>query len=137
MRFSNISDSQDPSSVCEEALTELFEICKKEDCCKIIGNRLSELFKIVGTNYPVRIECFFSPLFGTISRGAHLTAYVRTVDGIKLWVHRRAANMPTYPNMLDSTVAGGEPAGDTPSENIVREANEEALLPNDFIRREI
>jgi 8-oxo-dGTP pyrophosphatase MutT (NUDIX family) len=45
--------------------------------------------------------------------------------------------MPTYPNMLDSTVAGGVPASETPFENIIQEANEEASLPTDLVRHNI
>lgn len=131
------SDGKDTSSACEEALTELYGICKEKDLFKVIRGRPSELFAIVDADYPVRIERFFSPLFGIISRGAHLTAYVRTPEGLKIWVPRRSASMPTYPSMLDSTVAGGVPASQTPFENIIQEANEEASLPADLVRRDI
>ena len=137
MEILDKSDGKDPSASCEEALTELYNICKEKDLFKVIRDRPSELFAIVGADYPVRIERFFSPLFGIISRGAHLTAYVRTPEGIKIWVPRRAAWMPTYPNMLDSTVAGGVPASQTPFQNIVKEAGEEASLPPDVVRKGI
>lgn len=39
--------------------------------------------------------------------------------------------------MLDSTVAGGVSAEYTPFETIVREANEEASLPEALIRRDV
>lgn len=42
--------------------------------------------------------------------------------------------MFTYPNRLDTTVAGGVPAHQTPFENVIQEADEEASLPADLIK---
>jgi 8-oxo-dGTP pyrophosphatase MutT (NUDIX family) len=41
----------------------------------------------------------------------------------------------TYPNMLDTTVAGGVKSGVPPFQTIVEEADEEASLPEDLIRQ--
>lgn len=43
--------------------------------------------------------------------------------------------MFTYPNKLDTTVAGGVPAHQTPWENVLSEADEEASLPRELIER--
>ena len=77
----------------------------------------------------MQIERFAAPLFGIVSRGAHLTAYTTTGSGMEIWVARRNLASHTYPGMLDTTVAGGVAAFETPFENIVHEADEEASLP--------
>lgn len=91
---------------------------------------------------PIRLERFAAPLFGICSRGAHLTAYVRDKSqplstGLRVWVARRDANLHTYPGMLDTTVAGGVKAEDTPLECIVAESDEEAALPLSYVEENI
>ncbi|ROV88877.1 hypothetical protein VSDG_08945 [Cytospora chrysosperma] len=113
----------------------------------------SEMVSIPGakTNFgdstePVRLERFAAPLFGICSRGAHLTAYVRdaedrqgggTSEGLKIWVARRGADLHTYPGMLDTTVAGGVKAEDTPLGCILAESDEEASLPYEYVQRHV
>jgi 8-oxo-dGTP pyrophosphatase MutT (NUDIX family) len=63
-----------------------------------------------------------------------MTAFVRTPNGIKIWVARRAKHLVTYPGMLDTTVAGGVKADQSPFECIVAEANEEASLPESLVK---
>jgi len=63
-----------------------------------------------------------------------MTAYVRTSKGIKVWVARRAKHLQTYPGMLDTTVAGGVKAEQSPFECIIAEANEEASLPEFLVK---
>lgn len=89
------------------------------------------MYKLLGTASPIQLERFAAPLFGIAGRGAHMTAFVRSSpapDDIKIWVSRRAAHLATYPGMLDTTVAGGVKASQTPFQCIVDEANEEASL---------
>src|ERR1700754_3217331 len=45
--------------------------------------------------------------FGLRSYGVHLNGYVRRDDGLSLWVPRRSRFKPTWPGLLDNTVAGG------------------------------
>lgn len=92
---------------------------------------------IPGYHTPVSIERFAAPLFGITNRGAHLTAYTLTTSGgMKIWVPRRSPHLMTYPNLLDSTVAGGVAAHESPFENIMREAGEEASLSAELVRRD-
>ena len=91
---------------------------------------------------PIRLERFAGSLFGICSRGAHLTAYVRDATqagstGLRIWVARRDAELHTYPGMLDTTVAGGVKAEDTPWQCIVAESDEEAALPLSYVERNI
>lgn len=75
-------------------------------------------------------------LLGVVRYGVHLSAYVQdpATQEIKIWVPRRAADKSTYPSMLDNTVAGGLMTGEDPFECMVREADEEASLPEDVVR---
>ena len=68
---------------------------------------------------------------------AHLTVYTKSKDGMKIWVPRRSPHLMTYPNKLDTTVAGGVAANETPMQNILREAKEEASLPSDLINKNV
>ncbi|KAF1347137.1 NUDIX hydrolase domain-like protein [Delphinella strobiligena] len=86
------------------------------------------------------IERAASALFGIVSYGVHLTAYTYVKNKeteekeLKLWTPRRAATKQTYGGMLDNTVAGGMATGEVPIECVIREAHEEASLPEDVVR---
>ena len=78
-------------------------------------------------------------LFGTMRYGVHLSAFVREkTEGseydVRIWVPKRSTNKSTYPGMLDNTVAGGLMTDEDPFECIIREADEEASLPEDVVR---
>jgi isopentenyldiphosphate isomerase len=121
------------------ALQELVQICIDRNLFKVIGGRHSEAVEILSARYDqtVRIERFAANLFGLMRCGAHLIAHTKSSDGgMKIWVPRRAANLFTYPSLLDSTVAGGIKSGVSPLQTVVEEAGEEASLPEDFVRRE-
>jgi 8-oxo-dGTP pyrophosphatase MutT (NUDIX family) len=69
------------------------------------------------------------PQFGVRSYGVHMNGFVRRGDDIHMWVARRAKDKPTYPGMLDNMVAGGQPIGIGPMENLLKECQEEANIP--------
>ena len=69
------------------------------------------------------------PLFGVRAYGVHVNGYVRESSGLRMWVARRARDKPTYPGMLDNMIAGGQPVGLGPMENVIKEAGEEAGVP--------
>jgi len=69
------------------------------------------------------------PLFGVRAYGVHLNGYVRSAAGIEMWIGRRALDKPSAPGKLDQMVAGGQPAGTTLRENLIKESAEEASLP--------
>jgi len=76
-------------------------------------------------------------LLGGMRYGVHMTAYTvapGSSHGLKIWVARRAVHKSSYPGMLDNTVAGGLMTGEDPLECMVREADEEAALPEDVMR---
>jgi 8-oxo-dGTP pyrophosphatase MutT (NUDIX family) len=50
-------------------------------------------------------------------------------DGLHVWIARRAADKQLDPSKLDHIVAGGVPAGLTPAQTLIKEAEEEAAIP--------
>jgi isopentenyldiphosphate isomerase len=62
---------------------------------------------------------------------------VRRPDGPLIWVARRAKSKPTYPGMLDNTVAGGQPVGLGLHDNMVKECWEEAGIPEELARKAV
>ncbi|KAF2258486.1 thiamine pyrophosphokinase-related protein-like protein [Lojkania enalia] len=105
---------------------------------KVLDKWRNELYAVYGKNKELlfNVERSASPLFGVVTYGAHLTAYVRTKEGeLKIWVPRRARTKQTYGGMLDNAVAGGIASGERPFESLVRECGEEASLPEDLVRR--
>jgi hypothetical protein len=131
------SHGRDQSSACDKAFAEVVAACQEQN---LFNQRQEhEMYRVLGTEYPVRIFRYACPLFGIVAQGAHMTAYTRTSDGGgKIWVPRRslAAGM-TYPGMLNSTVAGGVKAEWTPFETIVQESQEEASLTEHLVRRNV
>ncbi|KAJ5832728.1 hypothetical protein N7474_001039 [Penicillium riverlandense] len=99
----------------------------------------NEMYPVYGPGgeFLLEMERSASPLFGIVTYGAHMTGYVDDPSGPKIWVPRRAKNKQTYPGMLDNTVAGGMCTGEIPSECIVREAMEEASLPESVVRANV
>jgi 8-oxo-dGTP pyrophosphatase MutT (NUDIX family) len=72
------------------------------------------------------------PSFGIEAVGVHVNGLVRRVDGLHLWVARRAMDKLLDPGKLDHIVAGGIPAGLSPMETLVKEAGEEAAIPSEL-----
>ncbi|KAJ3573334.1 hypothetical protein NPX13_g4737 [Xylaria arbuscula] len=130
------SNGQDTPAATNAALAKVVKVCQEKDLFNLNREEYEE-FAIVGVKYPVRIFRYAAPLFGIVSQGAHLTAYTNTSTGMKIWVPRLSPTISTFPNKLDSTVAGGISAQDTPLETIIREANEEASLPSNLTRQHV
>ncbi|KAJ9507975.1 hypothetical protein QJQ45_021307 [Haematococcus lacustris] len=87
--------------------------------------------------YPVTPSYYAAPLmlveraaathFGIKAYGVHVNGFVRHQDGShSLWVARRSISKPNWPGKLDHLVAGGQPHGLSPTENVVKECWEEA-----------
>ena len=112
---------------------------------KILEKWRNEAYPVYGPKGELlfNIERSATALFGVVTYGSHLTAYVREKDSadadgkeeIKIWVARRSRSKETYGGMLDNTVAGGIASGESPFETIVRECAEEASLAEEVVRR--
>lgn len=75
------------------------------------------------------------PPFGVRGYGVHLNGYVRHGGQLSMWIGRRSPTKRIAPNKFDQLVAGGQPAGISPRENLIKEAAEEAAIPRDIIER--
>lgn len=92
-----------------------------------------------GERYPVTssgretaiatIDRTAAPYFGLRAYGQHLNGFVRSSDGIKLWIARRSADRRVYPDRLDNMVAGGLPHDLSLADNLRKECMEEASVP--------
>jgi 8-oxo-dGTP pyrophosphatase MutT (NUDIX family) len=75
------------------------------------------------------------PAFGIAADGVHLNGLVMRAGELFLWVARRSASRLIDPGKLDHLAAGGVPAGLTPWQCLLKEAEEEAGLPPDLTAR--
>jgi hypothetical protein len=73
-------------------------------------------------------------VFGVPAYGVHVNGIVRRADGLHLWIGRRAQDRPVAPGQLDNMVAGGQPAELGLMDNLVKEAAEEAAVPEALAR---
>lgn len=104
----------------------------------IIKGRRNEYYP-VSTSFTapplMAIERAAVPRFGVRAYGVHMNGYVRKPDGIHMWIGRRAKDKHTYPDMLDNTVAGGQPMGIGLMENLIKECKEEAAIPESLAKQ--
>ena len=103
--------------------------------------------RLHGEPYPViagcRNEVLFvidraaAPHFGIRAFGQHLNGYVRTDDGLRMWIARRARDRVNYPGCLDNLTAGGLPWGISLADNLLKECREEASIPVEIARQAV
>jgi hypothetical protein len=77
----------------------------------------------------MRIDRGLVPLFGTRSYGVHVNGHVGTGPDQRLWIGRRAPDKRVAPGKLDHLVAGGVAHGYGIRETLIKEAAEEADIP--------
>lgn len=80
----------------------------------------------------MRIDRAWLESFGVVSYGVHVNGYVETPNGPELWIGVRSRNREVAPGKLDNMVAGGLPVGLGLAENVVKEAAEEASVPEEL-----
>ncbi|KAI1079481.1 NUDIX domain-containing protein [Whalleya microplaca] len=129
------SDGRDTARACNAALANVVQAATDAGVFATLARPRNEDFRVLGARYPtVKLRRAAAGLFGIACRGAHMTVYTRTSTGLKIWVPRRSAHLFTWPGKLDTTVAGGVRAEESPFECIIHEADEEASLPESFVR---
>ena len=72
--------------------------------------------------------------FGLRAYGVHMNGLVQKPSGLHLWIGTRSENVKVEPGKLDNMVAGGQPAGLSLMENLVKECGEEAHMPPKIAR---
>jgi isopentenyldiphosphate isomerase len=98
-----------------------------------------ELYPITGSFYDAPsflMERAAVPLLGAIEYGVHINGVVRDDETgeTKMWMARRSATKSKYPGMVDHIAAGGQPAGMSLMDNVVKECMEEAGIPEALTR---
>jgi 8-oxo-dGTP pyrophosphatase MutT (NUDIX family) len=90
-------------------------------------------------SYPplLNIEPGAIPLFGSYGYGVHINGFVRDGEKLKMWLGRRAQDRAMEPGKLDEIIAGGQPAGLSLEENVIKECAEEAGIPRKFLEKAI
>lgn len=73
--------------------------------------------------------------FGLKAWGVFVNGYVYKPDGLYMWIAKRAVNKASWPSKLDQLVGGGQPADLTVFENVVKEAEEEANIPEELAKK--
>lgn len=77
------------------------------------------------------------PLFGVRGYGIHVNGYVPGDGGMRMWIGRRSRTKPTGPGKLDQVVAGGQPAGLSLRDNLIKECAEEANIGREISSRAV
>ncbi|KAF7537032.1 hypothetical protein G7054_g4056 [Neopestalotiopsis clavispora] len=119
---------------------DVMQYWRTQGTWEIIKKWRNEPWPVYGTDKGdllYSVERAGAGLLGVMRYGVHMTAYVKdegAKHGIRVWVPRRASNKSNYPSMLDNTVAGGLMTAEDPNECIIREADEEADLPEPLMR---
>lgn len=103
--------------------------------------------KVRHERYPVLTRWGAEPLldvdravvahFGFKAFGLHVNGFQRGPDGLLMWVGKRSLDRAIAPGQLDNLIAGGQPAGLSLTENLVKEAQEEAGLTPEQARRAV
>jgi 8-oxo-dGTP pyrophosphatase MutT (NUDIX family) len=105
-----------------------------------------ELYPVTTSFYEppaLAVERAAAPLLGAIEYGVHVNGLVAVAGAPripscavpqKMWIARRSAQKSKYPGMLDHIVAGGQPHGMSLLENVVKECEEEAGIPETMAR---
>lgn len=83
----------------------------------------------------LRLDRGVVPVLGTRSYGVHVNGFVGTGPDQKLWIGRRAPDKRVAPGKLDHMVAGGVSHGYGLGETLVKEAAEEADVPEVLARQ--
>lgn len=95
----------------------------------LIGRLRGEDYRVVadwGDRPLLQLDRAAIPAFGCKAFGIHVNGVVQRRDGLFLWIGKRAAGRDVEPGKLDNMVAGGQPAGLSLRDNLLKEAAEEA-----------
>ena len=117
------------------AVAGVVEAWRREGLLRRLSGELFAVDNGAGREPLLLIDRSAMQTFGFGAVGVHLNGYVCGPDGLHVWVAERAAGRHSYPGMLDNMVAGGQPAGLSLMENVVKEAGEEAGIPRALAER--
>jgi 8-oxo-dGTP pyrophosphatase MutT (NUDIX family) len=81
------------------------------------------------------IERAAARYFGIATQAAHVNATTTRDGELGMWIARRSATKSIDPGQLDNLVGGGVAAGVSIAETVLKEAREEAGIPNELAMR--
>lgn len=124
---------------CNEAISTVLDLAKEKNVFDVLKGWRGEEYGIRGGG-GIKVERAGAGLFGVVTTGVHCTVYTfgKRNAGEKellLWVPRRSERTKKDPGMLDSSIAGGVPAGIDPRRCLIKEAFEEASLGEEIATR--
>jgi isopentenyldiphosphate isomerase len=117
------------------AMAEVLAVLREEGMVPAWRDESYPVVQRFGDEPLLRMERAGVPVFGIRAFGVHMNGFVRRRNDIEMWIARRSRSKPTFPGMLDNTVAGGQPFGLTLAENLVKECGEEASIPPELAAR--
>lgn len=130
-----ITLSESAGTTAQERTASVARVTEKLRDEGIVRGWRDEFFPIARGFYdePVFVmERAAVPLLGALEYGVHVNGFVIKPDGsTSMWVARRSADKSKHPSMLDHIVAGGQPAGLSLYDNVIKECLEEAGIPED------
>jgi 8-oxo-dGTP pyrophosphatase MutT (NUDIX family) len=125
----------DLPAAANKAIDTLLQNARKEKLFNCLDGWRNEEYRILGAKSDIKVERAGAGLLGITTTGVHMTIFTRSTSGeLLLWVPKRSMSTKNNPGKLDSSVAGGVPAGVEPFECLVKEAAEEASLPEKLTR---
>jgi hypothetical protein len=141
-----IDQTDDDTSILTLTQSAGTTVQERTDSVMSVMKKLQEKGIVTGWRdelYPLSVGFYNDPLFfveraaapflGMIQYGVHINGLVTSKDGEeKMWIARRSANKSLYPGMTDQLVAGGQPAGLSLMENVLKECEEEAGISNEI-----
>lgn len=121
---------------CTAAMAQFLHNMRDQKVFDVLEGWRSEVYPVYGPGRELlfSMERSATPLLGVVTYGVHMTAFVQEGQEMKIWVPKRAKTKQTYPSMMDNTVAGGMTTGEKPFSCLIREAQEEASLPEAVVR---
>jgi hypothetical protein len=122
----------------EERTSAMAEVCEALAAQEQLPRSRGEQFAVAasfGDAPLLRLDRAWVPAFGVTAYGVHVNGYVDTSAGPDLWIGVRSTNSLVDPGKLDNMVAGGQPAGLSLQENVIKEAAEEASVREELARQ--
>lgn len=98
----------------------------------VIDTWVGEVYPVVmkfGETPRMHIERAATTYLGIKGFGVHVNGLVKKKSGVFVWIATRTKEKPFWPGKLDQMVAGGQPAGISLMDNVIKESEEEANIP--------
>ena len=120
-----------------DAVAAVVRTLAEEGAIAALRNELYPVGGGLGGPHALEIDRAAAPFFGIRAYGVHVNGFTRRGGETMMWIGVRADDRPVCPGELDNMVAGGQPVGLGLLENVIKEAAEEACIPEELARRAV